>query len=130
MKYICLVVVLIVSFSSVWAQQVQINEAPAISEMMTNWVTLNRDQTRISGWRVQLMSVTDRKQVEEGKAKFRAQFPDIHADWAHEKPYYKLRVGVFRTKREAMSLIQTLKDFYPGAYPAQDNNIHPREFIE
>lgn len=97
---------------------------------MAAWVSSNRDQSRVSGWRVQLMSVTDRKQAEEGKAKFRAQFPDIHADWMHEKPYYKLRVGVFRTRREAMSLIFELKDSYPGAYPAQDNNIHPREFIE
>lgn len=118
------------SFVVCHAQQVQIVEDPAITEMMSVWVNSNRINPRISGWRVQLLSSTDRRQIEEGKAKFKSQFPGIRVDWFQEKPYYKLRAGAFLSKSEAMGLIFELKAAYPSAYAAQDFNIHPRDFLE
>ena len=51
------------------------------------------------------------------------------ASSVQEQPYYKLRVGAFRTKQEALTFISTLSG-WPGAYPAKDPNIHPRDFLE
>ena len=84
----------------------------------------------MEGWRVQLLSSTDRQGVEAGKSRFLNLYPTVPADWVHEKPYYKLRVGAFRTRQEALSFVMELKDAFPGAYPAKDPNIHPRDFLE
>ena len=130
MRFLTTVLLLVAALPLVWGQKIQINEDPSITLLMTAWKTGNREKPSIAGWRVQLMSSTDRKQVEEGKTKFRAQFQDVHADWVQERPYYKLQVGAFLTKLEALAFCLELKDLYPGAYPAQDNNIHAREFIE
>ncbi len=112
------------------AQEVQINEDPSAGQMFQSWVRANRANPRISGWRVQLMSTTDRQKIDEAKTGFRLLFPDVPADWVHEWPYYKLRVGAFRSGAEALAFIAaTLRDSYPGAYPAQDENIHPRDFL-
>jgi hypothetical protein len=75
------------------------------------------------------MSATDRLQVDQGRNKFRTEYPEIPAEWTLEKPYYKLRVGAFRSKQEALAFIAVLSG-WPGAYPAKDTNIHPRDFLE
>ena len=111
------------------AQEVQLNEDPKISSLFKAWVNNNRATPQISGWRVQIMASTDRVQVETGRERFRQEYPDVPADWTLEKPYYKLRVGAYRTKQEALAFISELTG-WPGAYPAKDSNIHPRDFIE
>lgn len=111
------------------AQEVQINEDTGITRLMNAWVSSNRAAPKVEGWRVQVMAGTDRQLVEEGRNQFRLRYPEVPADWVHEKPYYKLRVGAFRSQQEALAFIATLSG-YPGAYPAKDTNIHPRDFLE
>jgi len=112
------------------AQEVQINEDPDAGQLFETWVRANRALPEVAGWRVQLMSTTDRPKVEEAQARFKLLFPEVPADWVHERPYYKLRVGAFRSRAEALAFMaETLKDSYPGAYPAKDDHIHPRDFL-
>ncbi len=117
------------NFTTVFSQNIEISESPAIAGLMENWANANRNKPEVSGWRVQLLSSTDRRQVEDGKLRFQTQFPEIPVDWVHDKPYYKLRAGAFRSKREAMALVFALQDVWTGAYPAKDNKIHPRDFL-
>ncbi len=111
------------------AQEIQINEAPAIAQLCRNWVNNNRATPRVEGWRAQILSTTDREQADEARNRFRLAYPEVPADWVHEKPYYKLRAGAFRSRLEAVAFIAQLIDF-PGAYPAKDAGIHPRDFLE
>jgi hypothetical protein len=111
------------------AQEVQINEDPKVTQMLRTWTNNNRTTPHIDGWRVQVMASTERQQVEDGRLRFKTYYPEVPADWIHEKPYYKLRVGAFRSRLEAMAFIAQLVEF-PGAYPARDQHIHPRDFLE
>ena len=111
------------------AQEIQVNEGPSVGDLMNTWVAANRKNNGIDGWRVQVLSTTDRVQADAAKLKFSSEFPAIYADWVHEKPYYKVRVGACRTRMEALALINEIKDYYPGAYPAKDTRIHPRDFL-
>ncbi|MEI6409816.1 MAG: SPOR domain-containing protein [Bacteroidota bacterium] len=126
------IVLLLLLLSGSWlckAQELQVNEPPLVAQMVKNWTNNNRSNPHIEGWRVQIMASTDRTQVEEGRTRFRSLYPEVPADWIHEKPYYKLKVGAFKSKLEAMAFISTLTEF-PGAYPAKDANIHPRDFLK
>jgi hypothetical protein len=111
------------------AQEVQINEPDNLAAMYRSWQSQNRTQPKIEGWRVQIMASTDRLQVEEARNRFRLAYPDVRADWVHEKPYYKLKAGAFRTRLEAMAFVAGLLDF-PGSFPVRDAAIHPRDFLE
>lgn len=111
------------------AQEVQLNEDPKVTQLMKTWVNENRAEPGIEGWRVQIMASTDRLQVEQGRTRFRTEYPEVVANWVQEQPYYKLRVGAFRTRQEALAFITTLSG-WPGAYPAKDAKIHPRDFLE
>ena len=112
------------------AQQMLLQADPEIDKMLQSWIGQNRTNPGIDGWRLQLMSTTDRAQVESGKVQFLNLFPRVPADWVHEKPYYKLRVGAFYTRQEALSFLVELNTYYSGAYPTRDSNIHPRDFLE
>lgn len=112
------------------AQEVQLNVDPAIEQLVKSWINRNRTHPRIEGWRLQVLSSTDRQKIEAERTRFLGLYPAIPAEWVHEKPYYKLRVGAFHTRQEAMSFLAEIKDSYPGAYPAKDLNIHPRNFLE
>lgn len=129
MKKILLSVLLFPVLCKLHAQEIQINEPPQVANMVRTWTNNNRSNPHIEGWRVQIMSGNDRLQIEEGRNRFRSIYPEIPADWVHEKPYYKLRVGAFRSKLEALAFINTMTEF-PGAYPAKDPNIHPRDFLK
>lgn len=116
--------------ASLFSQQVDINEPPVVARMMERWSEINRDEARTEGWRVQLVSTTDCKKVEEEKTLFLTRYPEIPADWVQEKPYYKLRAGAFFTKMEAISLQKDIETDYPGAYPAKDRAIRPADFLD
>lgn len=111
------------------AQNVQVQTDPSVEQLVRNWTAQNRANPRMEGWRIQILSSTDRQRVEAGKVQFLSLHPEFSADWVHEKPYYKLRAGAFLTKQEALSALILLKDTYPDAYPTRDNNIHPRDFL-
>ncbi len=108
---------------------IQVNEGPGIGAFMDAWIQHNRQHPKMDGWRVQILSTTDRQQAELAKNRFKSQFPGIPADWVHEKPFYKLRAGAFRTRRAAQMFVLELQTDYPGCYPAKDPNIHPTDFL-
>lgn len=127
---ICTLLILLLARGIAGAQDVQVNMDPAIEQLVRTWVAQNRANPRIDGWRIQIVSSTDRQRVDATKTQFLNQYPTMLADWVHEKPYYKLRVGAFHTRQEAMSFLLQLKYTYPDAYPTRDPNIHPRDFLE
>ncbi len=108
---------------------VHITEEPEITSMMIRMVDINRSKEGIEGWRVQILATTDRRKMEAARTNFLSKYPNHKINWVHEKPYYKLRVGAFVTKLEAMRLLHKLKRYYPSAYPAKDHHIHPGELV-
>ncbi|MEY3051258.1 MAG: hypothetical protein RLY31_1043 [Bacteroidota bacterium] len=102
---------------------------PAVSAMLTNFVENNKSVTAVRGWRVQIIATTDRQRIDEVVGQFNTLYPELPIDWIHTKPYYKVRVGAYQTKREALRMLYLLKSNYPGAYPVQDDYIRPEELL-
>jgi SPOR domain len=129
--YTSLIVLLALSIPAVYAQKnIKVEEEYNISRMMTRFVEINRTQTTTSGWRIQLVATTDRRKMEETKESFMRNYPGISIDWEHAKPYYRLRAGAFKTKLEAIRVLEGLKKEYPSAFPAQVDNIELKDLIE
>ena len=129
-KIILILSCLIFSVSFLSAQNINITEDYNVSRVMTRYVDINKNAVGIEGWRIQLVATTDRRKMEQDRQNFMQNYPDISVDWTHEKPYYRLRAGAYRTKLEALRAINMLKKDYPSAFPAKDSNIEPREFLK
>ena len=111
------------------AQNIAIKEEQGITSMLYRMIEINRNNENVSGWRIQIIATTDRRKMDEEKTKFQFSYPDVKVNWEHSKPYYKLRVGAFATRLEAVRLLYRIKQDYPGAYPIKDNTIPARELV-
>jgi len=49
-------------------------------------------------------------------AKFKKQFPSIPAETSYDQPYFKTKVGVYRTKLEAKKALLTIKKQFKSAF--------------
>jgi hypothetical protein len=107
-----------------------IQQDTSISMLFNTFVELNKSRKVQSGWRIQIISTTDRQRMEGVKQAFQYRFPDVPTKWEHEAPYYKLRAGAFATKLQAVHLLHLIKQEFPSAYLTQDDSIVPSELLE
>ena len=121
MKYIFFPLLLLTFLSTTSFAQVEIEEDFPINLMMDSYVESNKSVQMIEGWRIQIIAKTDRQSIEKAKTDFMLAFPGVHVDWTHSRPYYRLKAGAFRTKLEAIRMLQTFKSEYPGAFPVKDD---------
>ena len=113
-----------------FAQQrgkVEVIKDPQIDSLIARRAALIRSSkiAGATGFRVQIFSSTDRKTVYSEQTKFKALYPAIRSYISYSEPYYKLRVGDFRTRLEAEKLINKLRPSYEGLFIFAES-INPR----
>lgn len=64
----------------------------------------------INGYRIQLFSGNERNNANNIKTKFLKLYPDQTAYLAYNQPYFKIRIGDFRTKLDAKLFYNKIKD--------------------
>ncbi len=130
MKISTLLFVCMLLASEALAQgQVTETVPPTIQRLMQVWVDNNKATPSLKGWRIQILASTDRMRVENALSQFRFRYPNLPADWVHQKPYYKLQAGAYLTRRDALSTLYVIKQDYPGAYLVQTSDIKPEELL-
>jgi hypothetical protein len=108
---------------------ITIVEDLAINAQVSKFVSDNKAKPYIPGWRVQILTTTDKLKLDQTLASFKTQYPYMTVTWVHERPYYLLRVGACLNRLDALRLQQLLRPSFPGLYPVQDAQINPVEFI-
>ena len=112
------------------AAQVRYVEHGPFTEMLARMTAVNKDDTRrLEGYRVQIVSTTDRLALEAAEKKFAKLYPYYPSKWEHEPPYYKLRTGAFTDRARATTFLFRLKRDFPSAYPAVVADIKPQELL-
>ena len=77
----------------------------------------------IDGFRVQIFMELGNdalRHADSVRAKFTDKYPDIPIYLIFGQPYYRLRVGDFRTRLEAENMYQRLKKRYKNAFVTAD----------
>lgn len=97
--------------------------------MVQRHVQANKSKVGIDGWRIQILSASDRTKIEEVKEEFRSYFPGLYVDWIHVKPNYKLRAGAYRSRLACKADLDRIKQQFPSAYPTKVRGINPKEII-
>ena len=120
MRYLLVILVLVFLDVCVSAQNVLVNTSSEVKMVMDRYGAENRLNDLVDGWRIQVVSSTDRRKIEDVKRTFIQNFPNIPIKMEHTPPYYKIRAGAFPTKLDAMGLLYIIKKEIPGAYPSKD----------
>jgi len=111
------------------AQEIKIEVDEPVGAMMNEFVEQNKAKSTIEGWRIQILSTTDRQRLERVKRSFQYRYPNVTVDWLHDSPYYKLRAGAFVSKMEATRMMHVLKEDYPSIHRVKVDDIRPQEVI-
>ncbi len=71
----------------------------------------------INGWRIQIAFASKKSKITQEKIRFINRFPNITSIYlTYNAPYYKLRIGNFRSKIEGQKVKHKIENYYPGAY--------------
>jgi len=122
-----------VSVFSIQAQYIEnktviINSDPRIEQLLDLHIAYNNEFPFIDGYRIQLMMQSGNnalEQADEIKKEFEEVYPQIDTYVTFREPYYRLRVGDFRTRLEAMEFLENIRRKYPQAWVIKDKIAFP-----
>ena len=98
----------------------QIVETPEVSQFMEYFVKTGKEEPYIDGWRIKLISTTDRRALESAKWLLEKNYPDMVYELQHEAPYYSMKVGAYETRIDVEPHLVAFKEDFPFAIPFRD----------
>jgi hypothetical protein len=104
-----------------------LRQSTAIKELLNNYTARNLYK-KLQGFRVRIFfdnSQSARQRALEAETNFKTQYPDVPTYYTYQNLYFKVAVGDFRTKSEAMRFLHTLAGQYPGAFIIKDFINYP-----
>ena len=107
---------------------VVIRQSQMVEESMRIHVTDNRTRA-ITGYRIRIFfdnSQTARKESESTLNAFVSSYRGIPAYRSYANPYFKVTVGDYRTKAEAMANLANVKKSFPSAFIVKEKINFPQ----
>jgi len=93
-----------------------INEGE-IDALVRKYKTILKNTGGVEGWRIQVTFKAKREDILPLQIEFSKLYPEIPAQIIFDSPYYKLTVGNFRTRNEAIKIKHQINKVFPGAHP-------------
>lgn len=109
------------------AADVEIFQSDSLMNAMQKHVAANSGRT-LSGYRVRIFfdnRQSARVASEETLKRFESLYHDVVAYRTYANPYFKVTVGDFRTKSEAMALLERIRYEFPSAFVVKENISFP-----
>ncbi len=94
-----------------------------VGELLDRHIKLNKKRKGILGWRLQIHSDTDREKAKKIRISFMLKFPEIPAYLDHKEPYFKVTVGDFYTRLEALKVQNEIRRRYTSYIVPSNINI-------
>lgn len=100
--------------------RVEVLEPWSVTHLLQRHAEFIEEIETIEGYRVQLVASSDLDVANEVKAKALTRFRQYKTYLDFFSPYYKVRVGDFRTKLEAYRCLKDVQSVFPDAYIVMD----------
>ncbi|MBQ8761235.1 MAG: SPOR domain-containing protein [Bacteroidales bacterium] len=125
MRYLFLIFFCLISLFSFSQNEgyLLLNQDQRIEQLIQIQKEIHSADNTIDGYRIQIFMESGNNAVELANAtmeKFKKTHPDIPIYLVFGQPYYRLRVGDFRTRLEAEKAFQTLSKDYKKAFITSD----------
>ncbi|MCR5408733.1 MAG: hypothetical protein K6E61_06485 [Bacteroidales bacterium] len=107
--------------------KVTVTQSSPVRSALNNYIFSNTGK-KIQGYRIRVFydnSPQARTRSESVAAYVRSQYPENGVYRTFETPNYKVTVGDFRSKEEALRIYMALKGIYPTAYIIKENINYP-----
>ncbi len=103
--------------------KVIIDQSFFIKNLIERHVELNSKFMGAKGYRIQIAFYTGNKGRDEAyktKSDLVTQYPDYNSYIVFLQPYFKVRIGDFFTKSDALKALEIIKETYPSAFIVED----------
>ena len=110
------------------AGEIKVIQDPRVDSLLQMHKKLNEKNPHIEGWRINIFFESgnnSKKMAVDAKAKFVQSYADVPCYVVFQEPYYKVRVGDYRTRMEAEKLLKELVPEYPNAFVVEDEINYP-----
>ena len=99
-------------------RSVLVHKDPRIDLLMNKQAQINEETSRDSrktgkGYRLLVISTNNRDEAIAAKTKVYTYFPELKAYLWHQSPYYKVKAGNFKDRKEAEAYQQKLNIYFP-----------------
>jgi hypothetical protein len=104
-----------------------------ITDLLVRHSLINQYKQNIEGYRLEIFFSSEsnaRQQAVKVKNEFNLIFPTITSYMMFQTPNFKIRVGDFRNKSEALKVKAYIASKYPNAFIVKDNIRYPELFTE
>lgn len=127
MKYFVLAVLFFSTFTwSIAQSSMIVNDKVSITSnfdldfVMNAHLDKNEHYDLADGYRIQIANSSNREEVYAKKADVYTNFTAFKAYIVYDQPYYKLRIGDFKSKMEARKFLDQIILVYPTAFLVRD----------
>jgi len=103
--------------------KIQIFQDANVRVLMNDYVKSKKNEKGMNGYRVQIFfgsGHNSRENANNTRNAFVSKYQNIPVHVVFEEPNFKVRVGDFRTKSEALEVLMEVKEDYEGAYIVKD----------
>ncbi len=118
------------AFSQAGTEKIELHGTGIDSLFIYNTRT-NTNQGTLEGYRIQIYSgsgVSAKKEALEAQNKFLESWSKERIFVTYNAPFWRVRIGDYRYRGEALSLLQQIKKQFPGSYIVRDNTVRKKAF--
>ena len=109
-------------------KNLKINQDPRLDKILSWHIGNNKTNNSIDGFRVEIFFSSDvdaKQKALRKKVEFLSIYPENTVHVLYVSPNFRVRVGDFRTKNEALKLYKEIKTTYPVAFIVADEIDFP-----
>ena len=103
------------------AQQYSLKSQDSLIHQLVNrHIAINQAKRSMPGYRVQIYFGQNRTKATEVKTDFLQLFPKTGAYLVYQQPNFKIRVGDFKDRLEALKFLKEIQSLYAAAFIVKD----------
>lgn len=113
--------------------RVPVRQDPRITDLLVRHTQMNQRKKGFEGYRLEIFFSSESRAREKAtrvKNEFNLMHPTIPAYVSFQTPNFKVRVGDFRNKSEALKTKAAISYKYPNAFIVKDNIRFPELYTE
>ncbi len=100
------------------SNSVVVHKDPRIDNLVKKQAQINEETSRdarrfVKGFRLMVITTNSRDEAIAAKTKVYTYFPELKAYLWHQSPYYKLKVGNFKDRKEAEAYQKRMNIYFP-----------------
>jgi hypothetical protein len=127
----CLITTLSFAQDSLWKRPVDSNSVvvhkdPRLDLLIKKQAQINEETSRdsrkiVDGYRLMIISTNKRQEAIDAKTKIYTYFPELKAYLWYQSPYFRLKVGNFKDRKDAEAYQQRMNIYFPkGVFIMKD----------